>query len=74
MSDLNIVQLLNDKTTEFGNERFLEGWNGAIDYIIKKLLEDIEQSNGGKWVWSCDGYPAEFNKDELIALIKGEQK
>lgn len=40
MTDLDIVQIIRDKTLEFGNERFLEGWNGAIDHVEKMLDND----------------------------------
>ena len=42
MSELDIARLLNDKVVDFGNERFLEGWNGATEHIIKLLEEFIE--------------------------------
>lgn len=44
MSELNITELLNQKVLEFGNERFLEGWNGQQERIIN-LLDSMACDN-----------------------------
>ena len=69
---MSIVKLIDDYLVEFGNERFLEGWNGATENIIK-LLEDAQVTEAelfdGRIIKvKCESVRA----DLLIALIKGE--
>lgn len=64
MSELDIARLLNDKVVDFGNERFLEGWNGATEHIIK-LLETLKE-------WESPIPIRETHADSIIELIKGE--
>jgi len=77
VTELNITELLNQKVLEFGNERFLEGWNGQQERIIKLLENEIQrlvdmagQREGGP-AWRSAGIE---NCEHLIALIKGENK
>jgi hypothetical protein len=58
VSQLNIVELLNEAVLEFGNNRFMEGWFSQQERIIKILKEQ--------------GVIADV--DAVIALIKGENK
>ena len=37
MVELDVAKLINDKVLEFGNERFVEGWEGAREYIADEL-------------------------------------
>jgi hypothetical protein len=64
MSELNITELVNQKVLEFGNERFLEGWNGQQERIIK-LINDIAAPYGED---------AQISVAFLIALIKEDPK
>jgi len=70
MSELNITELVNQKVLEFGNERFLEGWNGQRERIIKLLENETlettpenHRANYDKLVWLGI-------KEQLINLIK----
>lgn len=69
---MSVIKIIDDYLLEFGNERFLEGWNGQEERTIK-LLED-------KYNYLIDIYGIAIVKDqldlllELIALIKGENK
>ncbi len=78
MSELNITELVNAKVVEFGNERFLEGWKGAEERIIK-LIED-DKWHGIYLGIALMGKPASryHQQDcigcELIELIKGQNK
>ena len=62
MTGLDVVKLVNDKVLEFGNDRFLEGWNGAVEQLVKLL--DADQH-----LWR-----ERVTYDALIATIKGLQK
>jgi len=69
MSKLNIIELLNEKVREFGNERFLEGWKGSRELIID-LLErtcDCDKSNPVVIIHRCENRFA-------LALIKLENR
>jgi hypothetical protein len=71
VSELNITELLNQKVLEFGNERFLEGWNGQQERIIKLIWDNAEAiTNQYFYHNALIGEPTAF----LIALIKGENK
>lgn len=69
---MSVIKIIDDYLLEFGNERFLEGWNGQEERTIK-LLED-------KYNYLIDIYGIAIVKDqldlllELIELIKGETK
>jgi hypothetical protein len=43
MTGIDVVKLVNDKVLEFGNERFLEGWNGAEDRIVDMLRDKYDK-------------------------------
>ena len=78
MSELDIARLLNDKVVDFGNERFLEGWNGATEHIIK-LLEDDLWHDIRFVTRSPDEEQTKYHDGEClgcrqIALIKGESQ
>jgi hypothetical protein len=74
VSELNIVELLNQEVLKFGNERFLKGWNGQQERIIKLLENETLET-------TPENHRAEYDKlvwagirEQLIALIKGENK
>lgn len=43
VTGIDVVKLVNDKVLEFGNERFLEGWNGAEDRIVDMLRDKYDK-------------------------------
>jgi hypothetical protein len=43
MTGIDVVKIVNDKVLEFGNERFLEGWNGAEDRIVDMLRDKYDK-------------------------------
>lgn len=63
---MSVVKLIDDYLLEFGNERFLEGWNGQQERIINLL-----QIGGPIEKIICDywGDP-EFDKDDALMLIE----
>jgi hypothetical protein len=72
MSELNIAELVNQMVLEFGNERFLEGWNGQQKRIRNLLGEfgmklEKEVSDGDNY--SLGRYNA---ISEFIAILDGE--
>jgi len=70
VSELNITELVNQKVLEFGNERFLEGWNGQQERIMK-LLDQKHTPTDGDTIHNESGNCVSC---EVIALIKGENK
>ena len=76
---MSIIKLIDDYLVEFGNERFLEGWNGATERIIKLLETELLSDDDTAWQ-TRDWQEVERQQDrdwvikEAIALIKGENK
>ena len=61
MTELDLSKFVNDKVLEFGNERFLEGWNGAAEQLVKML-------DANQHLWR-----ERVVYDALVATIKGIQ-
>lgn len=36
---MSVIKLIDDYLVEFGNERFVEGWEGAREYIADELRD-----------------------------------
>lgn len=79
---MSIVKLIDDYLIEFGNERFLEGWNGAEERIIKLLEAHSEQKFADNFQRNDDLVHEDVCKlcekfnglGVAIALIKAENK
>lgn len=70
MTDLNIGKLVDDAVLEFGNARFIQGWEGAQEHHIKLLkhVSSMETNRTYKDRTYVDGLR------DAIALISGNQE
>lgn len=73
---MSVVKLIDDYLLQFGNERFVEGWNGQQERVANLLeVHAIEVDEGGGCWCKCgqvSGRSWDY-QEHLIALIKGEK-
>lgn len=71
---MSIVKIIDDYVLEFGNQRFLEGWNGQKDYVIKLL-----EAHAETYLTTKEAIERDLSEDwhtgftDAIAFIQGEK-
>lgn len=76
---MSVVKLIDDYLLEFGNERFMDGWDANQRRVIRILEIQIDKINrltaGVDSVEKrMQGIAIEVALAKTIALIKGENK
>lgn len=61
---MSVVNLIDEYLLEYGNARFLEGWYGAVEHIVKQIEDKHAYHYGDVY-----GY-ANCNCYEIIGLMK----